>query len=237
LLFPTATQFNCIVRQHSNEASCGHPFAQFFKTSVFSALLNNLAGLTLNPNYVGICGIMQEELGNNFEPEMEAILKETGKSQEGCLEKLRWFYNIQKNRSKYITLSAFSNTLTAMADIIQTRRCGRAFPNRPIFAVVERNRQTAAHLMLGFSCRSKIRIAAGHNRYARRNKNVCLLLRVHNRQNSQRGTCAAQHKRVSFTVGGVARKNCSRGVSTPAAKSVTWKHVAVEKQKIYGLGQ
>jgi len=65
---------------------------KFSHVSIFSDL-NHLSDLTLDPDYADVCGITQEELEVSFAPEIEAVLKETGKSRGEYLEKLRRYYN------------------------------------------------------------------------------------------------------------------------------------------------
>jgi len=65
---------------------------KFSHVSIFSDL-NHLVDLTLDHRYADICGITQEELEANFEPEIESISKETGRNRKEYLEKLRRFYN------------------------------------------------------------------------------------------------------------------------------------------------
>jgi hypothetical protein len=65
---------------------------KFAHVSVFSDL-NHLVDLTLDPRYADLCGITQEELEENFEPEIETILEESGKSRGSYLSELRRFYN------------------------------------------------------------------------------------------------------------------------------------------------
>jgi hypothetical protein len=60
--------------------------------SIFSDL-NQLVDLTLNPHYADLCGITQEELERDFEPEIESILLNNDMSREAYLEELRRFYN------------------------------------------------------------------------------------------------------------------------------------------------
>ena len=66
--------------------------SKFSHVSIFSDL-NQLTDLTLDQRYADICGITQEELDNNFKPEIESILKETGKNRNDYSEDLRLFYN------------------------------------------------------------------------------------------------------------------------------------------------
>jgi len=65
---------------------------KFSHVNVFSDL-NHLIDLTLDPDYTDICGITQEELEVCFEPEIESVSKETGKSRGEYLEELRRYYN------------------------------------------------------------------------------------------------------------------------------------------------
>jgi hypothetical protein len=66
--------------------------SKFSHVSIFSDL-NQLTDLTLDPRYADICGLTQEEIETDFEPEIEAVLKNTGRSREEYLGKLRRFYN------------------------------------------------------------------------------------------------------------------------------------------------
>ena len=65
---------------------------KFSHVSIFSDL-NHLVDLTLDPRYADICGITQEEIEQNFEPEIEAVLEDSSMSREAYFEKLRRFYN------------------------------------------------------------------------------------------------------------------------------------------------
>jgi hypothetical protein len=65
---------------------------KFSHVSIFSDL-NQLTDLTLNPDYAVICGLTQEEVEQNFDPEIKAIMKKTGKSRKEYLEELRSYYN------------------------------------------------------------------------------------------------------------------------------------------------
>jgi len=65
---------------------------KFSHVSIFSDL-NHLTDLTLDPRCADLCGITQEELEGGFEPEIEAILKDTGMGRNEYHEKLRRFYN------------------------------------------------------------------------------------------------------------------------------------------------
>jgi len=65
---------------------------KFSHVSVFSDL-NHLVDLTLDPRYADLCGITQEEMEQNFGPEIETVLENTGKNRETYLGELRRFYN------------------------------------------------------------------------------------------------------------------------------------------------
>jgi hypothetical protein len=60
--------------------------------SLFSDL-NHLKDLTLNPTHADICGITQEELEENFEPEINAVLQNTGRERGKYFEDLKRFYD------------------------------------------------------------------------------------------------------------------------------------------------
>ncbi|GHV96300.1 ATPase AAA [Spirochaetia bacterium] len=76
---------------------------KFAHVSVFSDL-NHLDDLTLDPVYADLCGITQEELEENFAPEIDTILKNTGKKREIYLEELRRFYNGYRFSRKPLTV-------------------------------------------------------------------------------------------------------------------------------------
>ncbi|MDR2727506.1 MAG: ATP-binding protein, partial [Chitinispirillales bacterium] len=76
---------------------------KFSRVSVFSDL-NQLVDLTLNPVYSDICGLTQDEVERNFEPEIEAILKETGRNRDEYLENLRQHYNGYRFSEKPLTV-------------------------------------------------------------------------------------------------------------------------------------
>ncbi|MDR0289396.1 MAG: ATP-binding protein [Treponema sp.] len=65
---------------------------KFSHVSLFSDL-NHLVDLTLDPRYADLCGITQEEVEQNFGPEINAILEDSGKTREEYLGELRRFYN------------------------------------------------------------------------------------------------------------------------------------------------
>ncbi|GHV72341.1 ATPase AAA [Spirochaetia bacterium] len=76
---------------------------KFAHVSVFSDL-NHLDDLTLNPDYADLCGITQKELEQNFEPEIESVLQNTGKNREAYLEDMRRFYNGYRFTRKPLTV-------------------------------------------------------------------------------------------------------------------------------------
>ena len=76
---------------------------KFSHVSVFSDL-NHLVDLTLDPRYADICGMTQEEVEQNFEPEIKAVLEDTGKSREDYLGELRRFYNGYRFTEKLLSM-------------------------------------------------------------------------------------------------------------------------------------
>ncbi|GHT81150.1 ATPase AAA [Actinomycetota bacterium] len=65
---------------------------KFSKVSVFSDL-NQLSDLSLDERYASICGITQQELEDNFEPELKAIAKRNDLTYDEALEEMRFRYN------------------------------------------------------------------------------------------------------------------------------------------------
>ena len=65
---------------------------KFSHVSVFSDL-NHLVDLTLDPRYADLCGFTQEEAEKNFEPEIAAVLKNSGRERRTYLDELKRFYN------------------------------------------------------------------------------------------------------------------------------------------------
>ena len=65
---------------------------KFSKLSVFSGL-NNLNDISLDNQYAGICGITEEELRDNFLPEIEQLREELGYSEDAMFNKLRQLYD------------------------------------------------------------------------------------------------------------------------------------------------
>jgi hypothetical protein len=76
---------------------------KFSHVSIFSDL-NHLVDLTLDQRYADICGITQEELELNFQPEIKDILESTGKSRETYLDELRRYYNGYRFSEKVLTI-------------------------------------------------------------------------------------------------------------------------------------
>ncbi|MCL2600877.1 MAG: ATP-binding protein [Treponema sp.] len=76
---------------------------KFSHVSVFSDL-NHLTDLNLDPRYADLCGITQEELERNFEPEVDAILRGTGRNRENYLAELRRFYNGYRFSERPVTV-------------------------------------------------------------------------------------------------------------------------------------
>jgi len=65
---------------------------KFSKVSVFSDL-NHLKDISLNNNYAGICGISETELKSCFEPEINALADELGKTYDETLRELKKHYD------------------------------------------------------------------------------------------------------------------------------------------------
>lgn len=65
---------------------------KFTKVSVFSDL-NQLRDISMSDDYAGICGITEEELRENFEPEIKAMAVEQEMSEERCLAELQKMYD------------------------------------------------------------------------------------------------------------------------------------------------
>jgi hypothetical protein len=65
---------------------------KFSKISLFSDV-NHLKDISLDERYAAICGITQEELEENFEPEIEQLADKNGQTYEGAVEKLKQEYN------------------------------------------------------------------------------------------------------------------------------------------------
>jgi hypothetical protein len=74
---------------------------KFSHVSIFSDL-NHLVDLTLDPRYADICGMTQEEIEQNFEPEIEGILQNTSRDRETYLGELRRFYDGYRFSKKHL---------------------------------------------------------------------------------------------------------------------------------------
>ena len=66
--------------------------SRFSKISLFSDL-NHLNDISLNRDYSSVCGITEEELKSNFQPEIEALSESEQLSYEETLEKLKQTYD------------------------------------------------------------------------------------------------------------------------------------------------
>jgi len=75
--------------------------SKFSHVSIFSDL-NHLADLTLDPRYADLCGITQEEMEENFKPEIDGILEVTGRERSIYLDNLKRFYNGYRFSKKQI---------------------------------------------------------------------------------------------------------------------------------------
>jgi hypothetical protein len=65
---------------------------KFSKLSLFSDV-NNLYDISMDQNFATLCGITQEELEENFEPEINDLADRQGNTYEETLEKLKTEYN------------------------------------------------------------------------------------------------------------------------------------------------
>jgi len=65
---------------------------KFSEVSIFSDL-NQLNDISLDLRYSGICGIMETELKNVFEPETESMSENNRMTKEECLAKLKQMYD------------------------------------------------------------------------------------------------------------------------------------------------
>jgi len=88
---------------------------KFTKVSIFSDL-NQLVDISMNNEFSGICGITEDELLTNFEPEIDSLSDEQGISRKECLAKLEKMYDgyhFSKNGvgvyNPFSLLSAFMN--------------------------------------------------------------------------------------------------------------------------------
>lgn len=65
---------------------------KFGKVSVFSDL-NNLKDISMNPNYVEVCGMTEDEIHQYFEPEIHTLADKEGLSYEAACELLKTYYD------------------------------------------------------------------------------------------------------------------------------------------------
>ena len=65
---------------------------RFDKVSIFSDL-NNLNDISLSETYSAICGISQEELEENFVPEIESMAEKNGYTKDECIARLKKNYD------------------------------------------------------------------------------------------------------------------------------------------------
>ncbi len=65
---------------------------KFTQISLFSAF-NNLVNISFRPEFEGICGISQQELELNFEPEICNLAEENGWTKEEAISKLKEHYD------------------------------------------------------------------------------------------------------------------------------------------------
>lgn len=66
--------------------------SRFSKVSIFSDL-NNLSDISLSPRYAAICGITEQELTENFKPEIQALAAARQFTYEDTLCRLRTLYD------------------------------------------------------------------------------------------------------------------------------------------------
>lgn len=65
---------------------------KFTQISLFS-VLNNLTNLSFMPQYASICGITEQEITDNFKPEIEAMAEKGGETAGDVLAKLKYNYD------------------------------------------------------------------------------------------------------------------------------------------------
>ena len=65
---------------------------KFSKISIFSDL-NNLRDISMEEDYAGICGISQEELESNFQPEIQALATRQSLTYQQVLAELKQWYD------------------------------------------------------------------------------------------------------------------------------------------------
>lgn len=65
---------------------------KFSKVSIFSDL-NQLVDISMSMDYAEICGITEQEIVDNFEPEIDRLAEEQNLTRKKCLEKLKQEYD------------------------------------------------------------------------------------------------------------------------------------------------
>ena len=65
---------------------------KFTQISLFSAL-NNLVNISFDPEYECICGITEQEMLDNFMPEIDAMADKNGMATDDMIRKLKEFYD------------------------------------------------------------------------------------------------------------------------------------------------
>ncbi len=65
---------------------------KFTQISLFS-VLNNLTNISFLPEYATICGITEEEIGENFKPELEKMAEVNGWTLQQTRDKLKEYYD------------------------------------------------------------------------------------------------------------------------------------------------
>lgn len=65
---------------------------KFTQISLFS-VLNNLTNISFEPQYVSICGITEEEISENFQPEMERMGEKNGWNMQETHDNLKEYYD------------------------------------------------------------------------------------------------------------------------------------------------
>ncbi len=65
---------------------------KFTQISLFS-VLNNLSNISFEPEYAAICGITEEEIGENFQPELERMAEVNGWTLQQTHDRLKDYYD------------------------------------------------------------------------------------------------------------------------------------------------
>jgi len=74
------------------------------REDVFFPDLNHLIDLTLDPRFADLCGLTQEEVEQNFTPEINGILEDTGKNREEYFSELKQYYNGYRFSKKQVSV-------------------------------------------------------------------------------------------------------------------------------------